>query len=92
MKTFKTFNMKNEFLLDVEVYHPETDEPVTITVKGNSWYYPATREDPEDSGYEFDIVSDNVPEWITDSMIEDNLNDMWDEMIKEDEPDYEPQD
>ena len=84
--------MKNEFLLDVEVYHPETDEPVTITVKGHSWYYPATREDPEDSGYEFDIVSPDAPTWITDDMINDKLDDMWDEMLEEDAADYEPQD
>jgi hypothetical protein len=84
--------MKNHFLLDVELYHPETDEPVTITVKGYSWYYPQTMADPSDEGFEFEVITDNAPDWITDSMIEDKLNNMWDEMLSADEPDYEPQD
>jgi hypothetical protein len=55
----------------------ESGEEATLNVTISTWHYPATLEDPEDSGIEVKAAEldggGEIPDWIDDDMIIDEI-------------------
>ena len=66
--------MTEKHEIDLGFTNDETDEIYGMTLTVTTWYYPGSMEEPAESGYEWSTRY-KYPEWITDSMIDDAVED-----------------